>query len=160
MSAYMSGSIQSSGSTMEIHVPVASAMAAVASCAVALILLIDNFDARVVAGKAVDGRQRVIGAAIIEQDYLQVLVRLPNDAVETLFCLQRALMPLTPPPGLRIAKKRKILILLPFPTKLRMERTLLFPPWAQHSKLAELLPIMAAMCKRGTTTNRCATLSH
>lgn len=36
--------------------------AAVASCAVALILLIDNFDARVVAGKAVDGRQRVIGA--------------------------------------------------------------------------------------------------
>lgn len=44
--------------------------AAVASCAVALILLIDNFDARVVAGKAVDGRQRVIGAAIIEQDYL------------------------------------------------------------------------------------------
>ena len=49
-----------------------------------MILLIDNFDARVVAGKAVDGRQRVIGAAIIEQDYLQVLVRLPNDAVETL----------------------------------------------------------------------------
>lgn len=59
--------------------------AAVASCAVALILLIDNFDTRIVAGKTVDGCQRVVGAAIIEQDYLQVLVRLPNDAVKALF---------------------------------------------------------------------------
>lgn len=59
-------------------------MAAVARGAVALVLLVDHLDARVVFGVAAHGSQRIVGAAVVEQDNLQVLVRLPHNAVKAL----------------------------------------------------------------------------
>ena len=58
--------------------------AAVAGGAVALVLFIDNLNALVLRGVALHGGKRIVGAAIVEQDDFQVLVSLPDDAIQTL----------------------------------------------------------------------------
>ena len=58
--------------------------ASIARGAIPLVLLIDDFHAVVVGGIALHDGKRIIGAAVVEQDDFQAIVRLPDDAVQAL----------------------------------------------------------------------------
>lgn len=90
MSAHMPGSIQSSGSTMEIHAPRASSSPRLQG-SVALVLLVDDADALVASSVCLHDGERAVRAAVVQADDLQLAVRLRENAVEALRKVRLAL---------------------------------------------------------------------
>lgn len=58
---------------------------AVAGCAVALVLLVDDADALIAIGVCLHDGKRTVGAAVVEADDVELAVRLRQNAVEALF---------------------------------------------------------------------------
>lgn len=56
----------------------------IAANAIAAVLLIDDANARILRGMALHDIERTIGAAVVDADDLEILMRLARDAIEAL----------------------------------------------------------------------------